>query len=376
MSRAPEAKIKRKRRCRLGAVAPPAAKIKRKGRCRLGAVALLAVTAAATLVSVQPAEAATVVRSLIAGSRLYPGIDAHPGFRMASPNGAAWLQVNFDGQVVLYENPSAPNPLWFTGTSMYPGSYLALQADDRNLTVIQPLPGGGLVNRWAAGIRGKGASYLEIQNDFNLVAYREKPGGRVAVWETNTWKRPTGQPAPAGKPAHPTSPTAYPSGGFPLRAEFYGGVQLSPSYEKNAVNACSSLGQGYLCRHVYGVDKVHQATYYLNQDGVKTFDNNRRYGWQLVTFAGGRYEGCAYVGSTKKYARTWICDYRTDWHSVYKVTGEGYAYLATFRDWGSVVASQGQCAAALGFWWTGTNIGKAGAVGLVRDCGTRPYNPR
>lgn len=178
------------------------ARTKWKGRCRHVTVALLAVIAAA-MFAPQPAEAATVIGSQIAGSRLYPGIDAYPGFRMNSPNGTAWFQVQHDGVAVLYENPSAPKALWHTPTQLYPGSYFALQHDDRNLVMIQPTP-GGLVNRWAAGIRGQGASYLEIQDDKNLVAYREQPGGRrVAVWATHTAKGPGAKPAVSSKPSPP-----------------------------------------------------------------------------------------------------------------------------------------------------------------------------
>jgi hypothetical protein len=96
------------------------------------------------------------------------------------------------------------------------------------------------------------------------------------------------------------------------------------------------------------------------------------FGWALVTDAGGRYEGCAYAGRTDRYAQTWICDYRANWHTYY--TGS-YSYLKVFKDWASIVGNQASCAGSFLGWWRGGLSGATAWASLVRDCGTYPYDP-
>ncbi|HMS90502.1 MAG: hypothetical protein KA758_09145 [Acidimicrobiales bacterium] len=165
----------------------------------------------------------------------------------------------------------------------------------------------------------------------------------------------------------------YPSGGFPLRVSFGGGAQLSPAYEPNAAVVCSTVEAGkHLCRHIYGYEEGGaNYTYYLSHPGIMSFDKHPTYGWELVTNAGGKYEGCAYTGPGR-YEQTWICDYRANWHTFY--TGQ-FSYLKTFKDWGSVVLSQATCSAAWGTWWKGALAGAAAWTGLIRDCGVYPYTP-
>lgn len=158
-----------------------------------------------------------------------------------------------------------------------------------------------------------------------------------------------------------------------MRYDFGGGVQLSPAYESKAAVACSTVAPTkHFCRHIYGYEEGGaNYTYYLSHPGILSFERGGRFGWSLVTKAGGRYEGCAYTGPGR-YQETWICDYRANWHTYY---AGSYSYFRVFKEWSSVITSQATCAAAWGAWWKSALTGPAAWTGMVRDCGTYPYDP-
>jgi hypothetical protein len=174
--------------------------------------------------------------------------------------------------------------------------------------------------------------------------------------------------------------------GFPLRATFGLGRQLSPTPESRAAAFCTLTGRGpttddpyrYLCRHAYGYEEGGAAvTYYLTDDGVMTIARRNTWGATLVTYAGGRYEGCAFVGFRQgHYVHTWICDYRTSWHTAMIVDQppDLWAYLRLLRSWGQYTFdAQVSCAAGIGSWWAGKLAGLVATSQLWEACLKAPF---
>ncbi|MFG2039557.1 hypothetical protein [Dactylosporangium sp. NPDC048998] len=99
------------------------------------------------------------------------------GRRITSPNGVYSLVLqDFDGNLVLYKNGT--QALWAFG--MRADSWFVNQPDG-NLVAYKSE--GGVA--WASNTYGKGAGTLTLQDDGNLVLYRNID--RAVLWSTNTW---------------------------------------------------------------------------------------------------------------------------------------------------------------------------------------------
>jgi cell wall-associated NlpC family hydrolase len=134
------------------------------------ATVVLAV-AGASMVTVQSASAAAGGSTLSAGQKLQAGQD------LVSSGGQYKLDMQGDGNLVIYENGSA---IWASSTAgTGSANYLVMQGDG-NLVVYNRA--GKPV--WASNTAGTGsANYLVMQGDGNLVVYNRagKP-----VWASNT----------------------------------------------------------------------------------------------------------------------------------------------------------------------------------------------
>lgn len=105
-----------------------------------------------------------------------------PGESLLSPHGTYRLDMQTDGNLVLYAGNCAegssgcPYALWALGTWGQPGNYLVMQTDG-NLVVYSRT--GAAV--WATGSWGTGnANVLSVQDDSNMVIY----SGQRAVWSS------------------------------------------------------------------------------------------------------------------------------------------------------------------------------------------------
>ncbi len=113
--------------------------------------------------------AAAGTHTLFAHERL------QPGQFLVSANGQFRMQMQEDGNLVLYHNGVA---LWSSQTSGRPGAWLGNQGDG-NLVLYH-----NGVAIWASGTPGHGLSNLIIQDDGNLVLYKAGewlPGYPVAT---------------------------------------------------------------------------------------------------------------------------------------------------------------------------------------------------
>lgn len=103
---------------------------------------------------------------------LAPGQRMPAGYALVAPNGSYNLQMQTDGNLVIYLNGVAQ---WATNTNGNPGAYAVMQ-NDGNLVVYRS--GGGAI--WARpGASRVAGSRLKMQNDGNLVIYA--PSG-AATW--------------------------------------------------------------------------------------------------------------------------------------------------------------------------------------------------
>ncbi len=88
-----------------------------------------------------------------------------PGQTFSSCNGSFTLNMQHDGNLVLYQNPTA-TPLWSTGTVGRNTAQVIMQGDG-NLVLYdtsgQPI--------WASGTQGNPGAFLAVQNDGNLVIF-------------------------------------------------------------------------------------------------------------------------------------------------------------------------------------------------------------
>ena len=99
--------------------------------------------------------------------------ELQPGQGISSPNGFFRLNMQGDGNLVLYGQLGAT---WSTGT--FGQSVRAVMQDDGNFVLYN---GGSTV--WSTGTAGHPGAYLALQNDGNLVIYAP---GDVALWASNT----------------------------------------------------------------------------------------------------------------------------------------------------------------------------------------------
>jgi len=112
---------------------------------------------------------------MAAPTKMGSGESMHRGDRRVSANGRYTLDLQQNGNLVLYEQPpgTARFPIWASNT--HSGTRLIMQGDG-NLVLYDP--GNRAV--WASGTDGwGGGSELVVQDDGNLVVYRS---GSNAVW--------------------------------------------------------------------------------------------------------------------------------------------------------------------------------------------------
>ncbi len=108
--------------------------------------------------------------------RLITGQSLHMGESIKSLDGKHTLILQRDGNLVLYNDQA--KPIWASGT-VGTGDYFVLQADS-NLVLYDNT--GKPLHAW--GGQGTGANHLVVQNDGNLVLYKDVP--LKAIWATNT----------------------------------------------------------------------------------------------------------------------------------------------------------------------------------------------
>jgi hypothetical protein len=108
--------------------------------------------------------------------RLNPGDRLLAGQRLVSPNGLHVLEMQGDGNLVLY----APEHMavWHTGTEGHSG-VVALMLEDGNFVLYAP----GNVPMWATATDGHPGSILALQDDRNLVVIAP---GNVPIWASGT----------------------------------------------------------------------------------------------------------------------------------------------------------------------------------------------
>ncbi len=167
----------------------PLAGIMRSRITRWGIVPLLVTAILTTLTpwSVQPAAAQSGTDRLYTHERLYKGQ------YLSSPNGMYELRMQWDGNLVIYRITSSVVPIWSTRTDFSPieGQYKWLgNQEDGNLVIYTeaepPGPGRRVYPEralWDSGTGGQGGSTLIMQDDGNLVLY--KNGGGV-TWASHT----------------------------------------------------------------------------------------------------------------------------------------------------------------------------------------------
>jgi hypothetical protein len=118
-------------------------------------------------------------------STLAPGRSLFRGSALRSGNGRYWLWMQGDGNLVLYDGDRV---LWARGGLK---AYRLTSQDDGNLVLYDHTrdhtvqAGDAYANPaiWASGTAGKGPATLRLQNDGNLVLYRDS----TPLWDTATY---------------------------------------------------------------------------------------------------------------------------------------------------------------------------------------------
>lgn len=98
------------------------------------------------------------------------------GQNLLSSDGRFRLALEFDGNIVLYDQADAQ--LWSSGTAGSGATWLVVQ-NDGNLVLYTP----SSVPVWYTGTAGNFSSRLVVQSDGNLVLYRSDD---VATWNSGT----------------------------------------------------------------------------------------------------------------------------------------------------------------------------------------------
>jgi hypothetical protein len=114
---------------------------------------------------------------------LRSGEGLRPGQFLVAESGATQLQMQGDGNLVVYTNGRA---IWDAHTQGHAGAYLAMQSDG-NL-VVYPPSGAAL---WNSQTNGHPGAFAHIQSDSNFVVYQ----GSAALWSSNAPPPPTGNAA-------------------------------------------------------------------------------------------------------------------------------------------------------------------------------------
>jgi hypothetical protein len=138
-------------------------------RSRTVAVLLATAGALALLLTGAPGStpAAHADPSIAVGSSLVAGAGLAPGQALSSPSGSYQLQMQTDGNLVLYGCGGVPcsGALWASGTYGQPGNHLEMQTDG-NLVLYSSA--GRPV--WSTHTWGAGSSFV-LQDDTNMVVY-------------------------------------------------------------------------------------------------------------------------------------------------------------------------------------------------------------
>lgn len=153
----------------------------RRRLSRALALSLVAAGLVALVSAVMPSTAAAASPQVV-GTSLPAGATLLPGQSLLSRNGVYRLDMQPDGNLVMYDpncvqgSPGCPYALWALGTVGQPGNYLVMQTDG-NL-VLYSSSGKA---KWATRSQGTGrANVFTVQDDSNLVIY----SGRRAVWSS------------------------------------------------------------------------------------------------------------------------------------------------------------------------------------------------
>jgi hypothetical protein len=118
-------------------------------------------------------------------SQLLTGQRLPRGQRLVSPNGRFTLQMQDDGNLVLYDGtPAVQTALWATHTDNLSDQFRPTHADmqtDGHLVLYND----AMRPAWGTGVFGPTYihPYLELQDDGNIVIYHN---GRQPIWATNT----------------------------------------------------------------------------------------------------------------------------------------------------------------------------------------------
>jgi L,D-peptidoglycan transpeptidase YkuD (ErfK/YbiS/YcfS/YnhG family) len=168
---------------------------------------------AAGLLGVLPARAAVLGDTLAAGQQLAGGDG------VASASGAYSLDVQADGNAVVYA--ADRRVLWSSGTYANPGARLVLQADGN--AVVYSTAGRAL---WNSGTWGNPGSRLLLQDDGNLVLYRSNG---TAAWFTGWDQGPplaaaTGDSMQSGQQLGAGQSLTSPNGSYTLLVQTDGNV--------------------------------------------------------------------------------------------------------------------------------------------------------
>lgn len=124
---------------------------------------------------------ASVAISGVIGSTVGPNDAMIPGTSLVSGNGQYSLQMQTDGNLVVYRGSSA---LWSSRTGGQAIRHFVVQSDG-NLVLYRT---DGTV-AWASGTSGRTLGFLTMQDDGNLVLYNS---ANAAIWASNTAQGPGG----------------------------------------------------------------------------------------------------------------------------------------------------------------------------------------
>lgn len=109
-------------------------------------------------------------------NRLDQGERLKPGYVLYAPDRAVRLEMQGDGNLVVYGGNRA---LWNSGTSGHPGAYTVMQGDGNFVVYSESTRA-----LWSSGSAGRGGARLALQGDGNLVVY---PASEPAVWNAQSF---------------------------------------------------------------------------------------------------------------------------------------------------------------------------------------------
>lgn len=120
------------------------------------------------------------------GSQIRNNQRLEKGSDLTSPDGGMRLEMQSDGNLVLYNHNNYP--VWQTATGGGKGSYAIMQ-NDGNMVVYNS--NGSAV--WSSQTNNSGAAVATVQNDGNFVLY---DSANKAIWQSHTAGKATTAPTP------------------------------------------------------------------------------------------------------------------------------------------------------------------------------------